>query len=138
MNKQINKTVKVTLPIPKGYWYDYLVPENLEIKRGNIVKVPFGSRKLIGIVLGEGEGKFPLNKLKSIIESYDYTFEEELNFTIMRNVFETKLDRALGFKGTAQKNERIVLQSQFQESRNIQDSDGQMKEGFFKRLLGRR
>jgi hypothetical protein len=69
---------------------------------------------------------------------YDYTFEEELNFTIMRNVFETKLDRALGFKGTAQKNERIVLQSQFQESRNIQDSDGQMKEGFFKRLLGRR
>jgi hypothetical protein len=69
---------------------------------------------------------------------YDYTFEEELNFTILRNVFETKLDRALGFKGTAQKNERIVLQSQFQESRNINDNDGQMKEGFFKRLLGRR
>jgi len=69
---------------------------------------------------------------------YDYTFEEELQFTILRNVFETKLDRALGFKGTAQKNERIVLQSQFQESRNINDNEGQMKEGFFKRLLGRR
>jgi hypothetical protein len=72
------------------------------------------------------------------IPYYDYTFEKELEFTVLRNVFETKLDRALGFKGTAQKNERIVLQSQFQESRNIQDSDGQMKEGFFKRLLGRR
>ena len=69
---------------------------------------------------------------------YDYTFEKELDFTVLRNVFETKLDRALGFKGTAQKNERIVLQSQFQESRNINDNEGQMKEGFFKRLLGRR
>ena len=69
---------------------------------------------------------------------YDYTFERELDFTVLRNVFETKLDRALGFKGTAQKNERIVLQSQFQESRNINDGGEQMKEGFFKRLLGRR
>lgn len=70
---------------------------------------------------------------------YDYTFDEELNFTVLRNVFETKLDRALGFKGTAQKNERIVLQSQFQENRQINDSQGgEIKEGFFKRLLGRR
>lgn len=70
---------------------------------------------------------------------YDYNFEKELEFTVLRNVFETKLDRALGFKGTAQKNERIVLQSQFQENRNINDSDNMGKgEGFFKRLLGRR
>ena len=71
---------------------------------------------------------------------YDYTFDEELNFTVLRNVFETKLDRALGFKGSGQKNERIVLQSQFQEQRQISESDmgGQIKEGFFKRLLGRR
>jgi hypothetical protein len=69
---------------------------------------------------------------------YDYTFEKELDFTVLRNVFETKLDRAFGFKGTAQKNERIVLQSQFQENRQINDSEGQIKEGFFKRLLGRR
>jgi len=70
---------------------------------------------------------------------YDYTFEEELGFTVLRNVFETKLDRALGFKGTAQKNERIVLQSQFSENRQINDNEGsQIREGFFKRLLGRR
>jgi len=71
---------------------------------------------------------------------YDYTFDEELKFGVLRNVFETKLDRALGFKGTAQKNERIVLQSQFQENRMINDNEGSsnIKEGFFKRLLGRR
>ena len=71
---------------------------------------------------------------------YDYTFEKELEFNILRNVMETKLDRALGFKGTGQKNERIVLQSQFQEQRQISEvgDGGNMKEGFFKRLLGRR
>jgi hypothetical protein len=70
---------------------------------------------------------------------YDYTFEKELDFTVLRNVFETKLDRALGFKGSAQKNERIILQSQFSEQRQISESSGDTgKEGFFKRLLGRR
>jgi len=71
---------------------------------------------------------------------YDYTFEKELEFNMLRNVFETKLDRALGFKGSQQKNERIVLQSQFQEQRQISEmGDGSSaKEGFFKRLLGRR
>lgn len=71
---------------------------------------------------------------------YDYTFEKELEFNILRNVMETKLDRALGFKGTNQKNERIMLQSQFQEQRQISEmgGTGNMKEGFFKRLLGRR
>lgn len=71
---------------------------------------------------------------------YDYTFEKELEFGIMRNVFETKLDRALGFKGQNIKNERIVLQSQFSEQRQISEhgTDGQIREGFFKRLLGRR
>lgn len=70
---------------------------------------------------------------------YDYTFDQELQFTVLRNVFETKLDRSLGFKGSAQKNERIVLQSQFSENRNINENEqSNIKEGFFKRLLGRR
>jgi len=71
---------------------------------------------------------------------YDYTFERELEFGVLRNVFETKLDRALGVKGGNVKNERIMLQSQFNEQRHIND-DGQqnnMRESFFKRLMGRR
>lgn len=71
---------------------------------------------------------------------YDYTFEKELEFNILRNVLETKLDRALGVKGGNVKNERIMLQSQFSEQRQISEdgSNHNMKEGFFKRLLGRR
>ena len=75
------------------------------------------------------------------IPYYEYTFEKELEFNILRNVLETKLDRALGFTGSNIKNERIMLQSQFQEQRQISEvggPQGQIKEGFFKRLLGRR
>jgi len=71
---------------------------------------------------------------------YSYTFDKELEFDVLRNVFETKLDRAVGFKGTNIKNERIVLQSQFSEQKHIneQGDGGMIREGFFKRLLGRR
>jgi hypothetical protein len=71
---------------------------------------------------------------------YDYTFDKELEFGILRNVLETKLDRALGYKGGNVKNERIMLQSQFTEQRQISEDGnvGAIKEGFFKRLLGRR
>ena len=71
---------------------------------------------------------------------YDYSFEKELEFNILRNVLETKLDRAMGFRGSNVKNERIMLQSQFSEQRQISEhgGGGNIKEGFFKRLLGRR
>jgi hypothetical protein len=70
---------------------------------------------------------------------YDYTFDKELELGIMRNIFETKLDRALGIRASNVKNERIVLQSQFSEQRQISENEtGHIKEGFFKRLLGRR
>ena len=76
------------------------------------------------------------------IPYYDYTFDKELEFNMLRNVFETKLDRALGMKGGGNnKNERIMLQSQFSEQRHInEDGNGnQMKgQGFFSRLLARR
>jgi hypothetical protein len=74
------------------------------------------------------------------IPYYDYNFERELEFDVLRNVFETKLDRAMGFKGGNTKNERIILQSQFTEQRQISEqSNGDVsKQGFFKRLLGRR
>ena len=70
----------------------------------------------------------------------DYTFEKELEFGVLRGVFETKLDRALGMKANNVKNERVMLQSQFSENRQInEDGNNHMiKEGFFKRLLGRR
>jgi hypothetical protein len=71
---------------------------------------------------------------------YDYTFDEELEFNIMRNVLDTKLDRALGATTPNVKNERTTLQSQFTENinRNEDGNNSPIKEGFFKRLLGRR
>ena len=71
---------------------------------------------------------------------YDYTFDKELEFGVMRNVFETKLDRAMGAPASDQKNERTMLSSQMVEQRHItqESADGKIKDSFFKRLLGRR
>lgn len=73
------------------------------------------------------------------IPYYDYNFELEEMFNIVRNTFETKLDRALGTQDANRKNERVMLQSQLSENRLIQESNqSRIKESFFKRLLGRR
>lgn len=71
---------------------------------------------------------------------YEYNFDFEMDWDILKNSFETKLDRSLGFKGGNVKNERIILQSQFSEQRQISEigHEGNVREGFFKRLLGRR
>jgi len=85
---------------------------------------------------------FDIAKIDALacVPYYDYDFSMEMRWGILRNVFDTKLDRALGHKGGNIKNERIMLQSQFSEQRQISENDGsgQIKEGFFKRLLGRR
>lgn len=71
---------------------------------------------------------------------YEYTFDEEFQWNVMRNVFETKLDRSQGINESV-KNERIIQQSQFSESRNIQqqeNAEDMAREGFLKRLLKKR
>jgi len=70
---------------------------------------------------------------------YDYDFGKEYELGLLRNVFETKLDRALGTTSNV-KNERTVLQSQFTEQKNISEvSQNEVSTtGFFKKLLGRR
>lgn len=74
------------------------------------------------------------------VSYYDYDFDVELQFGVLRNILETKLDRALGFKSQNIKNERIVLQSQFSENRQINEmgDSNVVQSGFFKRLLSRR
>ena len=74
------------------------------------------------------------------MDSYDdYTFDSELQYGLMRNALDVKLDRAVGVKGNI-KNERIILQSQFSEARQINEdgNSNSIKEGFFKRLMGRK
>jgi len=70
---------------------------------------------------------------------YDYTFDLELQLNILRNIFETKLDRAVGVKGQGMVNERKALISQFTEQKQISESSaGPIREGFLKRLFSRR
>lgn len=81
-----------------------------------------------------------IDSMNSMDTYDDYTFDTELQYGLMRNALDVKLDRAVGFKGTNTKNERTILQTQFSENRAIQEtgSSGVVKEGFFKKLLGRR
>lgn len=76
------------------------------------------------------------------MESFDdYTFATDMQNGLIRGALDVKLDRAVGMKGSASKNERTIMQSQFQESRAINENAGEgsnIKQGFFKRLLGRR
>ena len=81
-----------------------------------------------------------IDSMNSMQTYDDYTFDTELQYGLMRNALDVKLDRAVGFKGTSTKNERTILQTQFSENRAIHDdgSSSQVKEGFFRRLLGRK
>jgi len=65
--------VGVLLPIPVGRFggghiYDYVVAGDQVLQLGQFVRVPFGPRKLVGVVWGPGEGTFDAAKLKSIHE----------------------------------------------------------------------
>jgi len=128
MAEQLLTDGDVPEKIKKKYWFVF--------NRDNVLTFLDEGRKASKML------NFDIMKIDMLNSTpyYDYTFEKELEFNILRNVMETKLDRALGFKGTNQKNERIVLQSQFQEQRSISEVDSSMagKETFFKRLLGRR
>lgn len=59
--------VGVLLPVPLGKVYDYRVPQGVELHAGDFVRVPFGPRKLIGVVWGPGQGSVAEHKLKSVL-----------------------------------------------------------------------
>ena len=67
--------VQVALPVPLRKTFDYRLPDSLPVPTaGCRVKVPFGQRQLIGVVLGHvANSKLPDNKLKSVGEVIDDT-----------------------------------------------------------------
>lgn len=113
------------------------------------VKIPFWyvfiKDNVLGFVDKERKENLMLNfdiiKIDELnaLPYYDYDFNAEKQWNILRNVYETKLNRAYGFKGQNVKNERIILQSQFSEQRSItEDNSSRGQDGFFRKLLGRR
>ena len=69
---------------------------------------------------------------------YEYTFEKEAQWNGARGMFETKLDRSLGMNG---KNERLTIPLTVTENITRQvggEQEGQVKQGFLKRILNRK
>ena len=65
---------KVAVPVPLYGLFDYVVPDELSgsTQKGCRVKVPFGRKQIIGMVISTGsESDFPVSKLKSILENLD-------------------------------------------------------------------
>jgi len=70
---------------------------------------------------------------------YEYDFEVEQELNNIRNIYDIKLDRALGTDKASQINERIAQKSQFNETRQFM-SDGtsnSVKGGFLSKILNR-
>ncbi|MFY9288288.1 MAG: primosomal protein N', partial [Alphaproteobacteria bacterium] len=57
--------------LPLAEAYDYLPLPGKALKPGTIVEVPFGPKKMLGVVWGSGTSDLPLAKLKTIIHAPD-------------------------------------------------------------------
>ena len=63
---------QVALPVPLARQFDYLLPAHLHPVPGARVRVPFGNRKAIGIVVSVSEhSDLPSGQLKSVLETLD-------------------------------------------------------------------
>ena len=63
---------QIALAVPLYQSFDYLPPASGEAAIiGARVKVPFGKKKLVGIVTATTQSQLPKNKLKSVIEQLD-------------------------------------------------------------------
>lgn len=83
---------------------------------------------------------FDLMKIDNLLETpwYEYTFETEALWNKLRLVFETKLERATGFKTGGRINERLVQQTQFGEQKVVRSMDAQGGSGsLIASMLGR-
>jgi primosomal protein N' (replication factor Y) len=76
--------IGLVFPIPLDKTFDYLVPEELvfQIQIGKRVKVPFGNKKIVGIIykIYKNDENYDLEKLKSVIKILDKEslFSDEL------------------------------------------------------------
>ncbi len=75
--------INVLLPIPVSQYYEYL-NEDLSLRIGDLVEVPFGKRYLPALVIGSVEGQVEISKLKRVLSKYDLPRipEEMMNFVV--------------------------------------------------------
>lgn len=66
------QVISVALPVPLNQLFDYLMPDNWPIGIGYRVRVPFGRRKLIGVVEAVNiDSDWAYQDLKAILTYYD-------------------------------------------------------------------
>ena len=65
--------LQVALPVPLPNLFDYLVPSGIpDIAEGARVLVPFGRKKLVGVVVGKaGRSEVPAGRLLAVSEVLD-------------------------------------------------------------------
>lgn len=61
----------IAIPTPLRGHFDYLAPAGRSVAAGVRVRVPFGRRESIGLVLGGGESALPAEKLRPVAEVLD-------------------------------------------------------------------
>jgi primosomal protein N' (replication factor Y) (superfamily II helicase) len=62
--------VRVLLPLPLPAALDYLAPEGMALPEpGSLVRVPLGTRLLVGAVWDGAGGELPVERLKTIVET---------------------------------------------------------------------
>lgn len=67
MNQQ---QFSILLPTSVNQAFDYLAPENMRLKAGDIVTIPFGKSELLGVVWDKGTANLPAGKIKNIIKHH--------------------------------------------------------------------
>jgi primosomal protein N' (replication factor Y) len=64
--------VRVAVPSPLARHFDYLLPAGQSVMPGMRVRIPFGARETIGVVLGSGStSEVPAEKLKTLRQVLD-------------------------------------------------------------------
>jgi len=62
----------VLLPLPLAGAYDYRIPDDMILRRGDFVEVPLGPRIARGVVWGVGDGRVADSKPKSVAALLDF------------------------------------------------------------------
>jgi len=62
----MDNQVEVLLPNAAPHGFDYRVPEEMTLKAGDIVSVPFGRSESLGVVWGEGKATIASARIKTV------------------------------------------------------------------------
>ena len=63
---ELGQRVSVLLPLPFDNLYDYRIPPKIYLINGSFVRVPFGRRRLIGVVWGAGNYEIEEDRIRDV------------------------------------------------------------------------